>query len=190
MRYRLPPLALLSALALTSLIAAPRLAVAGGPPSSVEPLTPVAAPTEATVWYGYQNLAVDAGAFTTIIAGVQSGSSGFALLSLGIYTVGSPIVHMVHDNGGRAAGSLALRLGLPVLGGMIGVGAADCSDSGGECWDEVGGLVLGGLAGITAAVVIDDFVLAREVRPAPRSWSPTVAPTPGGGMSLGVAGTF
>ncbi|MDB4995553.1 MAG: hypothetical protein JWM74_2985, partial [Myxococcaceae bacterium] len=50
--------------------------------------------------------------------GAQSGA--IALLGLGNYLFGPPIVHMAHGHDGKAVGDFGLRLGLPTLLGLFG----------------------------------------------------------------------
>jgi hypothetical protein len=149
-------------------------------------------------WYGYQNLAADGAAFALFVAAgnAHNGGTAEALGWLGgtTYVLASPIIHGLHGGGvGRSLGSVALRAGLPVLGGVIGGASVSCGGSDdGDCgWEELGGIALGGLIGVGAAIVIDDFGLAVEERHVSGPmWAPTVAPSAAGGMTFGVAGTF
>src|SRR5882762_5470404 len=81
--------------------------------------------------YGGQTLLVDVTALTLVGIGflavdVTSGHEpkvpGLAAMVLGgaVYLFGSPIVHGLHGNGGRATGSLGMRIGFPLLGAAIG----------------------------------------------------------------------
>lgn len=74
-------------------------------------------------WYGYQTLAVDLGAAAPFIASVSNDVDPPAFGAIGIYALGTPIVHALHDNSGRGAGSLLLRIALPSL--AWGVGALE-----------------------------------------------------------------
>jgi hypothetical protein len=183
--------------AATLVLAAPFYPLAGAaePDPAVAPAAYLPAPAAQgeTVreWYGYQNLGVDGAALALVFGGeaLDDGTMfGAGLLG---YALGSPIVHGHRGNGARAFGSAALRVGLPLLGGAIGIAAdSDCRDSE-LCIAGVGVPLLGILAGMGSAILIDDLLLARDLRPASRRvLAPTLAPTAGGGMSFGLAGTF
>lgn len=109
------------------------------------------------------------------------------------YVLGAPIVHLAHGNGGRAAASLGLRVGVPALGALIGFAIAE-SDSDSECGNL--GCVLNGVAmgaggavvGMAAAVLIDWVVLGgeEEIDPSDNaSYGFTLEP-----WSLGVSGRW
>jgi hypothetical protein len=149
-----------------------------------------------TVWYGFQNLATDGAAIALGIGAVSLEDQGETLgwTAVATYALGSPIVHLANGEAGRAVGSLALRLGLPVVLGGIGMATASpCpEDSESLCFNGLGELVVGAGIGTIAAVLIDDLFLARKTERVHRDtmWTPTVAPSAQGGMSFGVAGTF
>jgi hypothetical protein len=124
-------------------------------------------PTEER-WYGWQTLTTDGASFLlAIVAGASSdsfeGAGAIAVLSLGGYLLGGPSVHFAHENPGRAFGSLALRGGLPLAFGAVGVQLESCQD--GEFLCGVGGAVLGGLLGIVSAIAIDASLLGWEQVP-------------------------
>jgi hypothetical protein len=104
--------------------------------------------------------------------------------------VGGPYVHYRKGNSSGAWQSLGLRIGLPLVGSLIGVAMQDeCADNGEPCDDETGGS-LGGI-GFLAAMAIEGFVLAkREVAVTYAYPTPYVAPAPGGGLTLGLGGRF
>jgi hypothetical protein len=109
-------------------------------------------------------------------------------LALGWLASGA-VVHLAHRNYGRAAASVGLRLGLPLIGAAIGNSTANgCTGD----WCDVGPTLLGGLLGMGAAEVID-LVIAKdehEVAPAPsRSWTP-VASVRHSGATVGIAARF
>ena len=162
-------------------------------------------PRTRTRWYGWQTLATDAAAVVLVVAAVSviaesegDSSTGTALayLSLGAYALGGPVVHIAHENYGRAAGSFGLRVGGPIVGGALGC-AADGSSSGYGC---LGGLALGMFLGTLTAVVVDSAALAYEKVPATaasaRKRKPQSSVTPGvaltrkGGALVGLSGTF
>jgi hypothetical protein len=128
------------------------------------------APREATResetrWYGWQTLIADGGALGFAVAAgsvnqrANSPSTGLAYASLGIYLLGGPVIHLGHQSPGRAAASLGMRAGMPVLFGLIGAGAEHCS--GGD-WCGLSGAAIGGSLGIIAAISLDAALLARE----------------------------
>ena len=104
-------------------------------------------------WYGWQTLIVDGGSILTAPIGV--GVVG--------YVIGAPIVHGVHGRWTTAAGSLGLRIALPLTGAMIGQ-AVLCE---GSCKGDFAGipLFIGGAVGVGTAIAIDAAVLAREDAP-------------------------
>jgi hypothetical protein len=113
---------------------------------------------------------------------------GFLVVSsVGGYFLGAPIVHASKGNWGRAAGSLALRTGAPILLGGIGAGLENCSDEDFTC--GLAGALVGGALGIVAAIVLDAAVLARDTIEV----QPKFLPTAGihrNGAWLGLSGTF
>jgi hypothetical protein len=163
---------------------------------------PVVAPAPAaTQWYGWQTLAVDAGAIGLMTLGglTQGGCcQGGSILSagVGVYAFGAPAVHLFHDQPGTAFADLALRLGAPLAVGMFGYGIGTATFHDGLAGLAVG--AVGVLAGSLTAVALDAAWLARE--PAPREntasavpvlrWSPQVGVTARGGASAGVTGSF
>lgn len=87
-------------------------------------------------WYGWQTLSLDAASLSIGVIGVarrgEPGPTGIVLGSLGFtgYAFGAPLVHWLHDQPGKAAASLGLRVGLP----LIAVGLVS-ANSGGRCPD-------------------------------------------------------
>lgn len=138
-------------------------------------------------WYGEQILYVDGGLLLLAMPTVG--------ISLAGYFVGGPIVHIVHENYGAAAGSLGLRVGLPLVGFAGGVAAACAFEKGGYC--ALVGLVVGVPVGAIAATLIDAYVLAYHdplssagMRPATGfRLLPDVRITDAG-ASLGLVGVF
>ncbi len=96
----------------------------------------------ASRWYGWQTALVDVGSVATMPI----------VIGVGGYLFGAPIVHAHNDNPEAAGTSLALRLVLPVLGGVVGGHLADDHEAAGR----VGGVVSGALA----AMVIDMLLLS------------------------------
>jgi hypothetical protein len=117
--------------------------------------------------YRWQAATADAVAVTAAVAGFSlegtDGSLDYVpsnmLMGIGIggYYLGAPIVHAAHRHFGRAGVSLALRVGLPVLGGAIGSQFANCGPNEFLCGlDEFG---KGFAAGAAAAVFVDNVLL-------------------------------
>jgi hypothetical protein len=106
-------------------------------------------------------------------------SLGLLAGSAGTYALGPAIVHLSEGEPLRAGASLGLRIGLPLLG------AAAFPDSNG---DQSG---LGFLVGLSGAIAIDWFVLAKKTRTHKRGprWTPT-AMAAEGGAAVGLAGSF
>jgi hypothetical protein len=122
----------------------------------------VAAPAPAPVtartrWYGWQILLVDAGVITAGLAMSDEDSELAGKLTLAGLVLSGPIVHGLNGHGGRALGSLGLRVAFPTAGLML--GAASCKndpDSEGlDAWDCLGNVAVGGLVGALTAEVID-----------------------------------
>jgi hypothetical protein len=154
------------------------------------------APPEQTVWYGWETLASDATAIVLFVGAYEihfarsstprstlnDGSAKVALgAGLTVYALGAPVVHLSRRNGGKAAASVALRLGLPLLiGGLAASSSPSCGDDGSICAIAYG--LLGASVGAIAAMAIDAAVLARK-RAAPRAGlglQPAVVPVAGG----------
>jgi hypothetical protein len=159
-------------------------------------LVPDAAPAPARVYYGWQNLGMDAAAIGIFVATLDADSdagNAFALGSLGLYALGSPMIHLLHGQNRAAGTSLLLRVGLPLaLGGLTYavMDKEDCSNSA-HLFCGLGEVVIPvyvGMLGMGAAMLTDDFGLAYEKVETP-TWGPTMRAT-NGGMTFGVAGVF
>lgn len=179
-------------LALVLLAAASGAARADDPPP----------PTAREVSYAYQTLACDGVAAVLAAAGLRQGdvyARGWLLAGgAALYVLGAPSVHDM--NGHRVTGfkSFGMRIGLPVLGGMIGskVGPKEITacdtGPGGSCHESTAstiGAVVGAGVGVLAAVIIDAKHFAHHrVEIAPQ-WSPTIG-SGRAGWSVGVGGVF
>jgi hypothetical protein len=168
---------------------------------------PAATSTYETSWYGWQTLAADAGSLG--VGAALSGGNGSAGLVAALtgYALAAPTVHAAHGNWGTAGGDLALRVGTPVVAGLVGYGIGAATFHGGcapdawfcgRDWSGVGGAVVGIGAGMLTAVVLDATLLGHErvrrdepdAAPTAVRWSPQVAVSPKGEPSVGVAGSF
>jgi hypothetical protein len=204
----------LASLVLTVAIATSTRARADQPatPTSPPEATPTAAPVVAaplprgfereqeTSWYGWQTLIADGTSVLVlpIVAGVSQ-SPTLGGIALGGYFLAPPFIHGAHGRWGMFAASLGLRVGMPIVGGLLGAAAqGDCS---GELCIPVGAAI-GVAIGALGAVALDASLLAYEtVEPDPRYrgqpskpsrvvWSPSVAPRKEGGFTLGLGAIF
>jgi hypothetical protein len=160
-------------------------------PEVEQPATIVDVPS-----YRLQTALADAAVVTLAIvagkSGVDGGGAG-AVVALGGYLLAAPIVHIAHDHSDRAAESIAFRVGLPLLGGLIGnvIGKGQCSYN---CDNDadIALTALGVMTGAVAASAVDIGYLSRGetvTRSAPR-WSPRVTAGPSGELRVGLGGTF
>ena len=87
--------------------------------------------------------------------------------------VASPIIHFTHEDGLKTGfAALGVRLGAPIVAGLIGIAATsaaqDQCDRTGEgrgdlgCLQTLSGALVGGLVGMLGAMIADDVFLARE----------------------------
>lgn len=174
-------------------------------------------PGHHTNWYGWELLLADGVSFigmpTLALATSSNGETSASLLVLGAggYFFAPGALHLSHGRAGAAAGSLALRIGLPVVGILGGTVAT------GGCTRSLCGIALaiGAVVGVVSAVGIDAAALAyervddddlddaRSDREAPATRSarrhaarkpialaPTFGPRREGGFDVGVAGAF
>ena len=165
------------------------------------------APTSTPHWYGYQTLASDGIAVGIGLAGLSTTGNariGLAGVGLASYGLGAPVIHLLRQNPGKAAGDLALRLLTPVATGVTAQLLVQHTTVSATTRDRVG--VYAGAAGAVIAMAIDAAVLAREdVRPqfevpraiAKKTEKKTEAVIlepnvdfPKGGVSAGVHGVF
>jgi hypothetical protein len=193
---RTKPVLLLSA---TLLIAQAGIASAAPdllpPPSPAQP-PDVDAPGD-TVWYGYKLMLADAASVALVMAGASTNSDALAMTGLGGTFLGAPLVHAVEGRGGRAVGSLGLRLLMPIAGAALAGWAYDRDHRDDRECDCMGGAfaMMGGMVlGMGTAMLVDALVLGwRTEAPVSKHKTvaliPSIAVTPGGG-SLGLAGRF
>jgi hypothetical protein len=157
-----------------------------------------AAPNATTSSYGWQILVVDVASGGMLTLGAEAGSSGAALLGVGGYLVGAPLVHASHGNGARALASATLRLGGPFALGLAGfaVGQAICSEESKNHPDVTCPQVasfFGVLGGMVVASLVDAIFIAREPAKRPTSQMVHVAPSVAlarSGAHFGLLGEF
>jgi hypothetical protein len=162
-------------------------------------LTPQADPEDTTVEvpsYRLQTAAADAAVLTLGVISAKSGAGGGgvgAVVALGGYLLAAPLVHVAHDHSDRAGESIALRVGLPLLGGVVGnlIGRSQCSY---QCDNDadIALTAFGVMVGAGAASVLDIAYLSRGEtvrRSAPRL-APTAGVGPNGQIRVGLGGTF
>jgi hypothetical protein len=172
------------------------------------PYTYGVAPTTRTERYGMKIAAVDGLAFGAMVVGAivlvagaidndEEGSIALgAVLMIGgavTYVVGPPLVHSNKGNSSSAWKSLALRLGLPALGGILGSTMQRTECSGDVCSssnDDIAGSLSG--IGVLAAMVIDWTLLSKRTVTvhAPPPYAPYAAVGKDGQMTFGLAGSF
>jgi hypothetical protein len=146
------------------------VASAHAEPPGLTGLTPlVALPAPAPVMvteesYRLQTLLSDLTVVGLGVVASKNNGSGDTLgpVAVGVYFLGAPAVHIAHHHYARAAASLALRVGLPLLGVAIGsaLGKGQCSE---YCDNDsdIAGAVFGGMVGVLAASLIDIGYLSR-----------------------------
>jgi hypothetical protein len=185
-----------AAAVLVVLLSLTATAFAQDPPERVPlvPTAPAAGATDAAApegdlhWYGWQNLGVDLAATAILAGGVASENKGLLVAGAGVYAFGSPLVHFSRGHVGRGVGSLALRVGAPLLTGLLTEASIDCDNNNCDGAEYLMPFVTGGMVAIGAAL-LDDVAFTFEREPA-RTWTPVVTPVAHGGMTLGLAGTF
>ena len=160
------------------------------PPGISEEEPPVAS-------YRAQTVLADALAGAVMFAAYNShdDARAQALAKLGIsaYVLGGPIVHLSKNRGKRALASIAMRIGLPILGGILGDGMTADNCEYYSCGNDAPSdeQMFGVLVGAVAASTIDALYLAKGDPPAPAhaALAPTARLTQGG-VALGVRGSF
>jgi hypothetical protein len=168
-----------------------RLSASPGPSGQLE----LASKGEERRWYGYQLVISDVVSIGLVLLGGDivlhtvecsngtscTNSAGPALLFGGMATFGlvPPIIHLLHGQYWNAAGSLGLRVVIPVLTGLAFQGTGGM----GLLWIE-----------LLVAMIVDDAYLADE--PVPRVPSSrfepgaAMAPPSHGGVGLAYGGRF
>jgi hypothetical protein len=188
---RFAPLVVLLALTSVTNASPPALMGPTAPPASEPP------PIDYTPSYRGETLGVDALAVGLALVGAmanenQNHSIGSTMLvvALGTYLVGAPMVHLLKGRPARAGESLALRVGAPLVLGLI--GAVVGGSCGTDRCDEppaVKAAAIGAVIGVIAAPIIDAVFLAKG-DPLPASTHLTATAMRDGGMTFGLAGSF
>lgn len=160
------------------------------PPAVAAPYTTVsevhasAAPRR---WYGWQIIIADVTSSVVLVTLVHK-AEGYTLLP---YLVLAPSVHVANGNPVTALASVGLRVGMPIVGLLIGAAfAGGCNGSSEEC---LVGPAYGMLIGMVGAMVVDASVLAYDEPRHERRKASTLAPTvavDGRGARIGLAGSF
>ena len=142
-----------------------------GPPEAATPPAPPPHPDEADRrWYGWQIILTDGAAIASVAMAAHG--SGWGDLGLTLYLGGGPVVHFAHGNAAKGAGSLALRVAVPLgsalVGGLLGalVGGSPSGCSGFFCPSPAEiGIGAGVLLGLLGASIVDIAVLAYDAHP-------------------------
>lgn len=185
----------------------PSVTIAATPTYSVPPVAPAFDPVAVRGrrnWYGWQVLLVDVGSIAVNVVGIVAESRVLSGVGAIAQFIGAPIVHWTHRRVGFGFASLGVRLGLPLLGALVGYTENACpTDSYGTRRCGSGGIdpalaiLLGAGIGQIVASIVDiaafstETVEGGQARAAPRgaAWSLSVAPTLGGAQ-LGLGATF
>ncbi len=132
--------------------------------------TPLSAMVSTSRWYGWQVLLADVVGGT--LAGIGTAADVRALLIVGgvIQIAGPPTVHWAHGRVGAGFGSVGLRIGGPLLGGLAAAGIQTASGFGID-WIGVG---IGASAGALVALVVDVAALSHERVARPQTASTAV----------------
>lgn len=120
-----------------------------------------AAPTrmvETSRWYGWQVLLADVVGGTLSSAGAIANEPGLVIAGGAVQIAGPPTIHWLHGRVGVGFGSLGLRVGGPLVGGLVAAGIQVAS---GFSIDSIG-VGLGAAAGALIAAVVDVAVLSHE----------------------------
>ena len=157
-------------------VPAARATASDAAPSGAQPT----AADAAAEWYEWQTLASDAVAIALFTsAGLLSNAADHGAhdrtaatttfyIGLGSYALGGPIVHLAHNRPAVMVRSLAMRVLLPLGGGIAALPAARlwCGSDDGEdglaCL--AGAFVVGSGLGLIAATVLDAALFARVPR--------------------------
>jgi hypothetical protein len=166
------------------------------PPSTTPPSTTPPVPELHEHWYGRDVLISDAVSATVLGLGLMEVGGTYAIVAgTAGYSLGAPIVHLVHKRPIEAIASFVLRVPAPLIVGG-GTALVYCSRVPGDTCGVAG--IPPALTLITAAIVVDAVLLSHERvpdKPKPHDAQPTVRVTPTLSMSrrgalVGVAVTL
>jgi hypothetical protein len=170
-----------------ALVTAPTL-----PPTTATSAT-APAPASDEAWYGGPAVATEAASLgvllltDAVVVGQRSLlASPLVIAGIAGFALGGPVNHAVHGHLGRAWGSLGLRLGAFLVGGV----GAFLVAAGEQCFGEEtstcssGPIALAFSLPIVVAYVVDDVVWARERPPEPASPDEKLPPRQYLGASL------
>jgi len=170
-------------------------AVAHADPPGLSPVVDVSPPAEDIPSYRLQTALADASALGIGMLASKSNAPDNQASSVAVatYALGAPLVHLYHHHPQRAAASLALRVGLPLLGAVIGggIGRSNCSE---YCDNDadIAGAALGIVSGAVLASTIDIGYLSRgeQVTRSAPALAPSFGAGPGGAVRIGIGGSF
>jgi hypothetical protein len=161
-------------------------------------------PTERR-FYGWQNIVVGYAGAGSMFATIKTGST-LPILGFGVYALGGPVVHIVHGQYTRAAGSLVINVLTPLLLGAVAhsldkpcATSANSSENRDCNIDSMSAVITGFAIGMVAAPLIDGLAMGWEERPRTREPEVSVQPTlsiarkePNGASTtmFGLAGAF
>jgi len=130
-------------------------------------------PAGQSTWYGKQILLSDGLSYTALFVAIPTGSVALGAIGGLSYLIAPPVIHGVHHHRGRAFLSVIMRIGFPLVGGIIGDSMANCHAPPPGVYDEdngfcgLGETLVGIGIGMAAATALD----------ASLAWdSPTAAP--------------
>jgi hypothetical protein len=142
--------------------------------------------------YRIQTVLADAAAVGLMVAATKA-EDGDRLGTAGVfmYALGGPAVHLFNHHPGRAAASLALRVGLPMLGALLGGSIGQCTSNCEDSYSGLAGALLGMLTGAVVASAIDIGYLSRgeTAMSQPAGVAPSFG-AGGGTVRLGLGGSF
>ena len=153
-------------------VAQPSISAEPAPPSSApkvkaEKRLPNEASSEGTreVWYGWENFLADAASISLLGASTSLNAPGLAYAGLLGYVVGSPVIHAANGSSRKTAASAALRLSLPLVGGLIAYALPKSNKA--DDVEPALAIAAGVIGGAVIAMVIYDFLIARKTVPNP-----------------------
>ena len=157
------------------------------------PVVSVQAPRPERSWYGWQVWAADAATLALAQACVSKSGVDDCLWTVAGYLLAGPIIHGVHNGPERVLGSLALRIGAPLLAAVAAGKGVDCSDTD-DNFCAAGAALTGLAVGAAVAIFLDGVLAIDNDTPSPRpARARSVTPTfsvAGGNTVFGVVGRF